>query len=166
MSDFQYWWFFKGFDVRDNKVWSRSFKQFSLDELARKNPTPLYFTNGKRIEDRARLIKEAFAKNYKGSVEINYAVKANYCPQILDLIALLGLGADVVSPNEAKLAEQRGIPRERIMFTGTSVSKDDLEQLVKSGNYKINIDSNSQLKKLGDHRDEWNIKGFFLFKLC
>jgi diaminopimelate decarboxylase len=159
MSKNQYWWFFKGFDVIDNKVWSRSLKQCSLDELAKTNSTPLYFTNGKRIEDKARLIREAFAKNYKGGVEINYAVKANYCPQILDLVAILGLGADVVSPNEAILAERRGIPRHKIMFTGTSVSKDDLELLVKFGNYKINIDSNSQLKKLGEHRDEWNIRG-------
>jgi diaminopimelate decarboxylase len=158
----QYWWFFKGFDVRDNKVWSRSFKDCNLDELAKFNPTPLYFTHGKRIEDKARLIRDAFAKNYPGVVDINYAVKANYCPQILDLIAMLDLGADVVSPNEAILAEQRGILRQRIMFTGTSVSKDDLEQLVKFGNYKINIDSNSQLKKLGEHRDEWNIHGLNL----
>ncbi len=162
MTQKQYWWFFKGFDVRDNKVWSRSFKDYHLEELTKRYPTPLYFTHGKRIEDKTRLIREAFAKNYSGEVEINYAVKANYCPQILDLIALLGLGADVVSPNEAVLAEQRGIPRNRIMFTGTSVSKDDLEQLVKFGNYKINIDSNSQLKKLGEHRDEWNIHGLNL----
>jgi diaminopimelate decarboxylase len=162
MTEKQYWWFFKGFDVKDNKVWSRSFKDYDLDELARLNFTPLYFTNGKRIEDKARLIREAFAKNYIGKVEINYAVKANYCPQILDLIAMLDLGADVVSPNEAVLAEQRGIPRQKIMFTGTSVSKDDLEKLVKFGNYKINIDSNSQLKKLGEHRDRWNIHGLNL----
>jgi diaminopimelate decarboxylase len=158
----QYWWFFKGFDVRENKVWSRSFKEYSLEELALRHPTPLFFTHGKRIEDKVRLIREAFVKNYTGEVEINYAVKANYCPQILDLIAMLGLGADVVSPNEAVLAEQRGIPRNRIMFTGTSVSKDDLEQLVKFRTYKINIDSNSQLKKLGDQRDEWNIHGLNL----
>ena len=158
----QYWWFFKGFDVRNNKVWSRSFKDYDLEELAKRYPTPLYFTQGKRIEDKARLVREAFKKNYSGEVEINYAVKANYCPQILDLIALLGMGADAVSPNEAVLAEQRGIPRGRIMFTGTSVSEDDLEQLVKFGNYKINIDSISQLKKLGEHRDEWNIRGLRL----
>jgi diaminopimelate decarboxylase len=162
MAEKQYWWFFKGFDVQNNKVWSRSFKDYNLEELAKRHPTPLYFTHGKRIEDKASLIREAFAKYYTGEVEINYAVKANYCPQILDLMAILGLGADVVSPNEAVLAEQRGIPRNRIMFTGTSVSQDDLEQLVKFGNYKINIDSDSQLKKLGEHRDEWNIQGLNL----
>ncbi len=162
MADKKFWWFFKGFDVRANKVWSRSYRECDLDQVAKTNPTPLYFTNGKRIEDKARLIREAFAKHYSGPVDINFAVKANYCPQILDLIALLGLGADVVSPNEAVLAEQRGIPKQRIMFTGTSVSKDDLEVLVKSGNYKINIDSQSQLRKLGDHRDEWGIRGLNL----
>jgi diaminopimelate decarboxylase len=162
MVDKKFWWFFKGFDVRDNKVWSRSYNENDLDELAKSNPTPLYLTNGKRIEDKARLIRDAFTKHYSRTVDINYAVKANYCPQILDLIAQLDLGADVVSPHEAVLAEQRGIPRQRIMFTGTSVSKDDLEKLVKSGNYKINIDSNSQLKKLGEHRDEWNIHGLNL----
>jgi diaminopimelate decarboxylase len=162
MAQKQFWWFFKGFDVKENKVWSRSLKDCDLDELAQFNPTPIYFTNGKRIEDKARLIGEAFEKNYSGHVDINYAVKANYCPQILDLIAKLGLGADVVSPNEALLAEQRGIPRKKIMFTGTSVSKDDLEKLVKFGNYKINIDSNSQLRKLGAHKDEWNIHDLHL----
>jgi diaminopimelate decarboxylase len=162
MADKEFWWFFKGFDVRNNKVWSRSLKDCDLDVLAKSRPTPIYFTNGKRIEDKARIIKEAFAQNYAGIVDINYAVKANYCPQILDLIASLDLGADVVSPNEAILAEQRGIPKQKIMFTGTSVSKDDLEKLVKFGSYKINIDSNSQLKKLGEHRDEWNIRGLHL----
>lgn len=162
MSDRQYWWFFKGFDVRNNKVWSRSFKLYDLDELARRYQTPIYFTNGKRIQDKVRLIREAFERHYCGPVEINYAVKANYCPQILDLIAILGLGADVVSPNEALLAEQRGIPKERIMFTGTSVSKEEMELLVKRGNYKINIDSLSQLHKLKEHRDEWNIHGLKL----
>jgi diaminopimelate decarboxylase len=162
MTDRKFWWFFKGFDVRANKVWSRSYHECDLDQVAKTNPTPLYFTNGKRIEDKARLIRDAFARHYQGAVDINYAVKANYCPQILDLIALLGLGADVVSPNEAVLAEQRGILKQRIMFTGTSVSKDDLETLVKSGNYKINIDSHSQLKKLGDHRDRWGIRGLHL----
>ena len=162
MVDKKYWWFFKGYDVRNNKVWSRSFKDCNLDELAKSNLTPLYLTNGKRIEDKARLIREAFIKNYTGAVDINYAVKANYCPQILDLIAILDLGADAVSPNEAILAEQRGVYRHKIMFTGTSVSKEDLEKLVKFGNYKIDIDSNSQLKKLGEHRDEWNIQGLHL----
>jgi diaminopimelate decarboxylase len=162
MTDKQYWWFFKGFDVRNNKVWSRSFKECDLDELTKSHTSPLYLTNGKRIEDKARLIREAFAKNYDGAVEINYAVKANYCPQILDLIALLGLGADVVSPSEAVLAEQRGIPRDRIMFTGTSVSKEDLETLVRTCHYKIDIDSHSQLEKLEKYRDEWDIKGLHL----
>jgi len=162
VEDRQYWWFFKGFDVRNNKVWSRSFSDCSLDELVDTYPTPLYFTNGKRVQDKARIIRDAFAKNYGGSVDINYAVKANYCPQVLDLIALLGLGADVVSPNEAVLAEQRGIPKDKIMFTGTSVSKDDLERLVRFGNYKVNIDSNSQLDKLATHRHEWGISGLRL----
>ncbi|RPI05020.1 MAG: diaminopimelate decarboxylase [Ignavibacteriae bacterium] len=159
MTQVQFWWFFKGFDVRNNKVWSRSFKDCDLEELVQSHPTPLYFTNGKRIEDKARLIREAFAKNYAGEVEVNYAVKANYCPQVLDLIAMEGFGADVVSPNEAILAEQRGIPRHKIMFTGTSVSEHDLEILAKQGKYKIDIDSNSQLQKLGRHIDEWDIRG-------
>ena len=51
MADQQYWWFFKGFDVRNNKVWSRAFNDCNLDDLAKSNPTPLYLTNGKRIED-------------------------------------------------------------------------------------------------------------------
>ncbi len=45
------------------------------------------------------------------------------------------------------------------MFTGTSVSKEDLEQLVEHNNYKVNIDSSSQLQKLAAHADEWNIRG-------
>jgi diaminopimelate decarboxylase len=157
--DRQYWWFFKGFHIKDGVVWSNPLKDFNLEELARENKTPIYFINGKRIQDKARIIKSTFAENYCGKVDINYAVKANYTPQVLDLIAQMGLGADVVSPNEANLAEQRGIPKERIMFTGTSVSKEDLEELVKYGNYKINIDSRSQLQKLINHRDEWNIGG-------
>ncbi|MEA3343759.1 MAG: diaminopimelate decarboxylase, partial [archaeon] len=58
-----------------------------------------------------------------------------------------GAWIDSVSPYEAKIALGAGFSKEKIMFTGTSVSDDDLAMLVDDGIF-INIDSISQIKRL------------------
>ncbi len=114
--------------------------------LAGKYGTPLYVYNGNKILKNFRRLKDALFR-HTAKLRLHYAVKANAHIQILKLLGEQGAFADCVSPIECELALKAGLPLERILFTGTSVSNLDLEKLVELG-VKVNMDSISQLRRL------------------
>jgi diaminopimelate decarboxylase len=147
----QYWWLYKGFEIHKNEEGQSKvfFKNYPVDleSIAHDNPTPVYVLNGDRIEEKVAIVRRAFAANYKGEVAIHFAMKASHIPQVVQLLARVGCGVDVASPNETNLGLRLGIPAEKIMFTGTSVSDTEIKDLVDM-KVRINIDSFSQLRRL------------------
>ena len=115
-------------------------------DLARKYGTPLYVYNADKILGNYRRIEEALAAHTDDS-RIHYAVKANSHIQVIKLLGEVGSRVDCVSPIECRLALKAGLAPERILFTGTSVSNGDLQELVELG-VRINVDSFSQLRRL------------------
>ena len=114
--------------------------------LAKEYGTPLYVYDKQRIVDNFSAIRSAFQK-CSDNFRIHYAMKANSNPDVLKILCREGAYIDAVSPYEARFAMDAGYPREKIMFTGTSVSDTDLKMLVDEGVF-INIDSLSQIKRL------------------
>jgi len=147
----QYWWLYKGYEIRKNEAgqFKVFFKNYPVDleSIACYNSTPVYVVNADRVKEKVATVRRAFSTYYKGKVAIHYAVKANYIPHLLQLLAEMGCGVDAASPNEARLGLRVGVPAEKIMFTGTSVSDADMKELI-SMKVRINIDSLSQLRRL------------------
>jgi len=147
----QYWWLYKGFEIRKNekeqtKVFFKNYPA-DLESIARDNPTPVYVLNGDRIGEKLANVRRAFNTHYDGKVGIHFAMKASHTPHVVQLLADLGCGIDAASPNEARLGLRIGVPAEKIMFTGTSVSNTEMKDLV-AMKIRINIDSFSQLRRL------------------
>ncbi len=117
------------------------------EKLAIRYGTPLYVYNGDRVMDNYKRVKALLDNHCDREVRVYYAVKANSSLAVLKILALSGAYADIVSPNEARLAIDAGFPKEKIMFTGTSVSDGDLRDIARLG-IMINIDSFSQMRKL------------------
>jgi diaminopimelate decarboxylase len=109
--------------------------------------TPLYVYNGTWILENYRRIHDALQKYSDREVRVYYAAKANTSLAVMKLLADAGAWVDVVSPFEARLALGTNFRKEKVLFTGTSVSNRDLESLVDLG-VMINIDSFSQLRRL------------------
>jgi len=149
----QYWWLYKGFEIRQNEAGQSKvfFKNYpvNLESIARDNPTPVYVYNGEHIKEKVAIVRRAFDTYYDGDVAVNFAMKASHVPHVVRLLGQVGCGVDAASPNEARLGLRLGIPAERVMFTGTSVSNADIKELVSMG-VRINIDSFSQLRRLVD----------------
>ncbi len=147
----QYWWLYKGFEIHKNEAGQSKvfFKNYpaDLESIARDNPTPVYVYNGDRIEEKVAIVRQAFATYYEGEVAIHFAMKASHTPYVVQLLARVGCGLDAASPNEARLGLRIGVPAEKIMFTGTSVSDTEMKELV-AMKVRINIDSFSQLRRL------------------
>jgi diaminopimelate decarboxylase len=118
----------------------------SAEELTDKFATPLYVLSETRIRENYRRLHEALIRNYK-RVRIHYAAKANTNLSVLKIVESEGAYIDSVSTGEVFLSLEAGFPSEKILFTGTCVTNEELSFLVKS-NVIINIDSISQLCRL------------------
>ncbi len=152
------WWEIPGhIDVRNNSLFIAGIE---ASGLAEKYGAPLYVYNGNRILDNLSRIKAAF-DSAKLKPRIHYALKANSHIAILQLLADQNIWIDAVSVDEVRLAIKAGFPQEKILFTGTSVSNAEIEQLIKL-NVRVNIDSFSQMRRMralgfkGEASIRWN----------
>ena len=118
----------------------------SSRELATHYGTPLYVYSESKIRFNVNKLRDALKKHYP-KTRILYACKANTNLSILRVLKDEGVEIDAVSPGEVYLSLQAGFKPEEILFTGTSVSMDEMNYLLKEG-IRMNIDSISQMKKL------------------
>ncbi|MEM3676541.1 MAG: diaminopimelate decarboxylase [Candidatus Bathyarchaeia archaeon] len=115
----------------------------STVEIAEAYGTPLYVVDEARIRDNYRRLKKAF----RDEARIYYAAKANSNISVLRVLLEEGAYVDASSPGEIFLALKAGFKGDRIMYTGTSVSREELEYAVDKG-VSINVDSISQMRNL------------------
>ena len=118
---------------------------FALDDIAARFGTPLYLYDGALLEHRYRVFEAAFPGV---GLLVAYSVKANGSLALLNRLAGLGSGADVVSGGELARALKAGIPAERIVFAGAGKSEEELEAGLDAGIYGFNVESGEELRLL------------------
>ena len=114
-------------------------------EVAEKYGTPLYMTDGSRIEQNYKRLFKALQKHLLRRLDVHYSIKANSNIAILKLLRRIGSSADATSPFEVFAACKAGFSKTQIICTGTSFSDDDMVEVV--GKTMMNIDSLSQLRR-------------------
>lgn len=77
-----------------------------------------------------------------------FAVKANPCRGILELLNTQNLGFDTVSIGEVRRALRAGAQPEKILFSGVGKSKNELREAIRLGLLSINIESQEELLRL------------------
>lgn len=119
----------------------------SLSSLAEQYGTPLYVYNQGSIE---RAWQE-FASALDGCPHlICYAVKANSNLAVLDVLARLGSGFDIVSSGELKRVLAAGGSPEKIVFSGVGKTIRDMEAGLEAGIRCFNVESVAELKRLSE----------------
>jgi diaminopimelate decarboxylase len=116
------------------------------NQLAKKYGTPLYVTSESKIREQYQKITRVLTKHYEKS-RVYYSAKANSNITILKILETEGSYLDVVSVGEVFLAKKSGFSADRILFTGTNVTNDELESLIQE-NIVINIGSLSLLERV------------------
>ncbi|HSV42582.1 MAG TPA: diaminopimelate decarboxylase [Methanomassiliicoccales archaeon] len=114
-------------------------------EIARRYGTPVYVTDEQRLRNNYRRIHDAF--NSFMETRVHYACKANANLALLRILEQEGSNIDAVSIGEVELCLRAGFTPERILYTGTAVSNDELAAVAGHG-VPINIDSMSELRRL------------------
>ncbi len=132
------------FQYRDGRLCA---EQVPLQTIAERHGTPCY------VYSRATLERHwlAFDAALAGRPHlVCYAVKANANLAVLQLLARLGSGFDIVSAGElARVLRAGGDPR-RVVFSGVGKRRDELEQALEAGIRCFNVESLPELERLNE----------------
>ena len=104
--------------------------------------SPLYVYDLEQVERRYLAFRQVFP--YR-PLDCHYAVVCNKNPLLVRRLHELGAGIHANTPGDAYAALTAGVAPERIVYSGTNLTRDDLDFLVALG-IPLNLDSLDQLR--------------------
>lgn len=120
-------------------------EQVSLAELAGQHGTPLYVYSRAALENQYKAFDEAFAYI---AHQVCFAVKSNSNIAVLNVLARLGAGFDIVSGGElARVLAAGGNPA-KVVFSGLGKTENEIEQALKVGIACFNVESYAELARI------------------
>lgn len=120
-------------------------EQVDLEGLAEQFGTPTYVYSRATIERHWRAFDSALA-----GVDhlVCYAVKANSNLAVLNLLARLGSGFDIVSLGELERVIAAGGDPARVVFSGVGKRTDEIQRALEAGIHCFNVESESELERI------------------
>ena len=122
-------------------------EQVNLAALAGQFGTPCYVYSRAAIERAYRAYDAAFGAQPH---RVCYAVKANSNLAVLNVLARLGAGFDVVSGGELARVLRAGGRADRVVFSGVGKSTEELRQALAAGIACFNVESAAELERLNE----------------
>ena len=119
----------------------------SLADIAAEFGTPVYVYSRAAIEEQWRSYDAAFGDR---DHLVCYAVKANGNLAILDLLARLGSGFDIVSGGELQRVLRAGGRADRVVFSGVGKTRAEMQMALAAGIKCFNVESRAELTLLED----------------
>ncbi|MBR7104048.1 MAG: diaminopimelate decarboxylase [Lentisphaeria bacterium] len=119
-----------------------------LLELAAHYGTPLFVYDGEQVINCYRDLYDFIPCP---TLQIHYALKANYNIGLLKLLRDAGSGIDAVSPAEVELALRLGFAKDKIIYTANNMTDAEFDKVCATG-VVMNIGSLSRLRKIAGTR--------------
>ncbi len=119
----------------------------SITELAEQYGTPLFVYSRATLERHWHAFNNALADHEH---LVCYAVKANSNLAVLNLLARLGSGFDIVSGGELQRVLQAGGEPERIVFSGVGKLADEIEAALEVDILCFNVESEQELDRINE----------------
>lgn len=101
----------------------------SIDALCREYGSPLFVFSERKLRDRIRQAREAFARRYPQTT-MCWSYKTNYLDAICAIFHQEGSLAEVVSGMEYEKARRLGMPGDKIVFNGPAKTEAELRRAV------------------------------------
>ncbi|WP_161865650.1 MULTISPECIES: diaminopimelate decarboxylase [Pseudomonas] len=142
----------EAFNYRDGELFAEG---VALSALAQRFGTPTYVYSRAHIEGQYR----AYADALDGMPHlVCFAVKANSNIGVLNVLARLGAGFDIVSSGELERVLAAGGEPSRIVFSGVGKSRDDMRRALEVGVHCFNVESSVELERLQKVAAELGVK--------
>jgi len=120
-------------------------EKVDLLAIAERFGTPCYVYSRTGIEDRWRAFDSAFGRREH---LVCYAVKANSNLAVLNVLARLGSGFDIVSGGELERVIAAGGDPKKIVFSGVGKTEAEMAQALERGILCFNVESEAELETL------------------
>jgi len=132
------------FNYKEGKLLA---EDVSLESVAKEHGTPCYVYSRATLERHWHAFNDAFG-NHKHL--ICYSVKANSNIAILNLLARLGSGFDIVSVGELERVLKAGGDPKKVVFSGVGKRADEMQRALEVGIRCFNIESVGELERLNE----------------
>ena len=130
------------FNYRDGELFAEG---VALSAIAERFGTPTYVYSRAHIEAQYR----AFADALSGMPHlVCFAVKANSNLGVLNVLARLGSGFDIVSRGELERVLAAGGQPDKIVFSGVGKTREDMRRALQVGVHCFNVESTDELERL------------------
>jgi len=117
----------------------------ALSAIAERFGTPTYVYSRAHIEAQYRSYTDAL----QGTEHlVCFAVKANSNLGVLNVLARLGAGFDIVSGGELERVLAAGGRADRVVFSGVGKTRDDMRRALEVGVHCFNVESTDELERL------------------
>ncbi|MGK0272353.1 MAG: diaminopimelate decarboxylase [Cocleimonas sp.] len=132
------------FNYKDGQLFA---EDIPLATIAADHGTPCYVYSRATLERHYRAFDDAFGEHPH---MICYSVKANSNIGILNLLARLGSGFDIVSVGELERVLKAGGDPKKVVFSGVGKREDEMQRALEVGIRCFNIESIGELERLND----------------
>jgi diaminopimelate decarboxylase len=130
------------FQYRDNALFA---EDIPVSDLARRFGTPCYIYSRSALEHNLL----AYEKALSGTPHLTcFAVKANSNLAVLDVLARLGAGFDIVSGGELERVIRAGGDPGKVIFSGLGKTEDEIARALTLGICCFNVESEPELDRI------------------
>jgi len=117
----------------------------SLEQLATEHGTPLFVYSRTELESRWTAFDQAFGAQPH---LVCYAVKANSNLAVLNCLARLGSGFDIVSQGELERVLRAGGDPQKVVFSGVCKQSAEIRRALEVGIRCFNVESHAELDRI------------------
>ncbi len=140
------------FQRRDGELFAEG---VALSAVAQRFGTPTYVYSRAHIEAQYN----AYADALQGTPSlVCFAVKANSNLAVLNVLARLGAGFDIVSGGELERVLAAGGRAERVVFSGVGKTRADMRRALEVGVHCFNVESADELERLQEVAAELGVR--------
>jgi len=132
------------FDYRDGNLFA---EDVNVNDLAKEYGTPAYVYSRATLERHYKAFDDALSSLPH---LVCYAVKANSNLAVLNVLARLGSGFDIVSGGELERVLAAGGEAAKVVFSGVGKTRAEMQRALEVGIYCFNVESEAELDVLND----------------
>lgn len=137
-------------------------EEVAIPELADIYGTPLYVYSRATLERHWRAFDNALAAHEH---LVCYAVKANSNLAVLNVLARLGSGFDIVSGGELERVLRAGGDPEKVVFSGVGKQYHEIQFAIDHGIHCFNVESEQELEQINHIASEKQTKARISFRI-
>ncbi len=122
-------------------------EKVKVEDLAKQYGTPLYVYSRTCLEDTFKAFDSSFGDTPH---LVCYAVKANSNIAVLNVMAKLGAGFDIVSGGELARVIKAGGDPAKVVYSGVAKSKDEIIYALEKGIKCFNVESEAEMQRISE----------------